>query len=77
MDLSDVSVIPKVDVVGRKGRPQIFFGSDLKRELVALSITLVNWERLKSEAANFFHQSLVKPEAHKLAFVTSKLVGFY
>ena len=76
MDHSDVSVIPKVDVVGKVG-PKFFFGSDLKRELVALSITLVNWKRLKSEAANFFHQSLVKPEAHKLAFVTSKLVGFY
>lgn len=38
MDLSDVSVIPKVDVVGRKGRPQNFFGSDLKRELDGGSI---------------------------------------
>lgn len=34
----------------------------------------VNWKELELQVANFFHQSLtllVKPEAHKLAFVES------
>ena len=69
---------PKLTLLEEKVGPKIFLGVIWRGNwMVALSITLVNWERLKSEAANFFHQSLVKPEAHKLAFVTSKLVGFY